>query len=106
MNNNLSFSKNVFGGKGDTKIAGSRPMSMNNHDGGRMTIDEVRERQFNATYGVDPDRPAFQVEKKESYTVPNNGSFNGQPAQNSQMDMTRRQIDAFRNMNNSRGRGF
>ena len=44
MNNNLNFSKNVFGGQGNTKIAGSRPMSMNNNDGGRMTVDEVRER--------------------------------------------------------------
>ena len=34
MNNNLNFSKNVFGGEGNTKIAGSRPMSMNNNDGG------------------------------------------------------------------------
>ena len=51
MNNNLSFSKNVFGGKGDTKIAGSRPMSMNNHDGGRMTIDEVITRLSGITCG-------------------------------------------------------
>ena len=108
MNNNLNFSKNVFGGEGNTKIAGYRPMSMNNNDGGRMTVDEVRERQFNATYGIDPDKPAFQVEKKDGYVVPNNGSFNGQPSQNSansQMDMTRRRIDAFKNMNN-KGSGF
>ena len=108
MNNNLNFSKNVFGGQGNTKIAGSRPMSMNNNDGGRMTVDEVRERQFNATYGIDSDTPAFQVEKKDGYVVPNNGSFNGLPSQNSsnsQMDMTRRRIDAFKNMNN-KGSGF
>ena len=83
-------------------------MSMNNNDGGRMTVDEVRERQFNATYGIDPDKPAFQVEKKDGYVVPNNGSFNGQTSQNSansQMDMTRRRIDAFKNMNN-KGSGF
>lgn len=116
MNNNLNFSKNVFGGQGETRIVGGNPMAMNNTDGGRMSVDEVRERQFNAETGTNPDNQAFQVEKQDAYTNPvNNASMTGaftnniptpNSSANTQMDMTRTRVNAMKSINMNGPRGF
>lgn len=120
MNNNLNFSKNVFGGNGNTQIAGSNITSYS-QDGGRRSVEEVRESQLNADRGINPDAGReFQVElNNEPYQNPLNSSamtgayilpdrqdsgFNNQmPNADMQMDATRSRIQAMQNLNK---RGF
>jgi|GEM_PF-3406201 len=120
--NNLSFSKNVFGGETSTKIAGN-PVNSYSQDGGRRSVDEVRQEQLNADRGIHPDAgKEFQVElNREAYQNPVNnaamtGAFvtpnqqfgnpnNNQPsaASDVQMDATRARMQAMQGLNR---RGF
>lgn len=117
--NNLSFSKNVFGGETSTKIAGN-PVNSYSQDGGRRSVDEVRQEQLNADRGIHPDAgKEFQVElNQEAYKNPINnaamtGAFvtpNNMPNKNQtpvpsdlQMDATRNRMQAMQGLNR---RGF
>lgn len=120
--NNLSFSKNAFGGETNTKIAGQAVNSYS-QDGGRRSVDEVRQEQLNADRGIHPDTgKEFQVELNQgayqnpinnaamtgAFVTPNNQS--GMPnnnqmpnASDSQMDATRARMQAMQGLNK---RGF
>lgn len=120
--NNLSFSKNVFGGETSTKIAGNLVNSYS-QDGGRRSVDEVRQEQLNADRGIHPDAgKEFQVElNQQAYQNPiNNASMTGafvtpnspsgmqnnnqMPAPSDiQMDATRNRMQAMQGLNR---RGF
>ncbi len=120
--NNLSFSKNVFGGNTETKIAGN-PVNSYNQDGGRRSVDEVRQEQLNADRGIHPDAgKEFQVElNQQAYQNPiNNASMTGAfvtpnspsgmqnnnqipNALDMQMDATRARMQAMQGLNK---RGF
>lgn len=120
--NNLSFSKNVFGGETSTKIAGN-PVNSYSQDGGRRSVDEVRQEQLNADRGIHPDAgKEFQVElNQQAYQNPiNNASMTGAfvtpnspsgmqnnnqiPAPSDiQMDATRNRMQAMQGLNR---RGF
>lgn len=120
--NNLSFSKNVFGGETSTKIAGN-PVNSYSQDGGRRSVDEVRQEQLNADRGIHPDAgKEFQVElNQQAYQNPiNNASMTGafitpnspsgmqnnnqMPAPSDiQMDATRNRMQAMQGLNR---RGF
>jgi hypothetical protein len=120
--NNLSFSKNVFGGETSTKIAGN-PVNSYSQDGGRRSVDEVRQEQLNADRGIHPDvGKEFQVELNHgAYQKPINsaamtGAFvtpnsqggmpnNNQmpPTADAQMEATRARMQAMQGLNK---RGF
>lgn len=58
--NNLSFSKNVFGGQG---YPNSVNIPNHNSDGGRRSLEEVRESQLEANRKIHPDAgKEFQVQ--------------------------------------------
>lgn len=95
MNNNLNFSKNMFGGQTETKIAGDAILPGNN-DGGRRSLEDVREMQMNANNGIRPDM--------------NNHMNNQLPPRpnDTQMNM-RSKMEAMRSINGNNGgfpRGF
>jgi len=120
--NNLSFSKNAFGGETSTKIAGPAINSYS-QDGGRRSVDEVRQEQLNADRGIHPDAgKEFQVEINQgayqkpidnaamtgAFVKPNNQA--GMPNNNQmpaaadvQMDATRARMQAMQGLNK---RGF
>ena len=120
--NNLSFSKNVFGGETNTKIAGN-PVNSYSQDGGRRSVDEVRQEQLNADRGIHPDAgKEFQVELNQgayqnpinssamtgAFVTPNNQASmpnnNQMPAAaDVQMDATRNRMQAMQGLNR---RGF
>lgn len=116
--NNLNFSKNVFGGGQETKIAG-RPINSYSQDGGRRSVEDVRQEQLNADRGINPDAgKEFQTEivnsayqkplstsnmtgafiNKENSEVPSSKSYG-----DVQMDATRTRIQSLQNLNK---RGF
>lgn len=120
--NNLSFSKNAFGGNTETKIAGN-PINSYSQDGGRRSVDEVRQEQLNADRGIHPDAgKEFQVElNQQAYQNPiNNASMTGAfvtpnsqfgmpnnnqipNASDMQMDATRARMQSMQGLNK---RGF
>ncbi len=117
MNNNLNFSKNVFGGTSSTKIAGNNITSYS-QDGGRRSVEEVRQEQINAEHSINPNvGKEFQV-NKGAYQQPINtsgmtGAFNVSNGQGNvsnpqvqhdlQFDATRARMQAMQNLNK---RGF
>lgn len=121
MNNNLNFSKNIFGGTSNTKMAGPAITSYS-QDGGRRSVEEVRNDQLNADLGINPNAgKEFQVElHQNNYQKPfnsqaNTGAFikpesqkdmfnnNQMPASNMQMDAARTKMQAMQDLNR---RGF
>jgi len=120
--NNLSFSKNSFGGSTETRIAGN-PVNSYSQDGGRRSVDEVRQEQLNADRGIHPDAGnEFQVELNHgayqnpinnasmtgAFVTPNNQ--NGMPNNSQmpatsdvQMDATRTRMQSMQGLNR---RGF
>lgn len=117
MNNNLNFSKNVFGGTSGAKIAGNNITSYS-QDGGRRSVEEVRQEQISAEHSINPNAgKEFQV-NKGAYQQPINtsgmtGAFkapsgqknvgNHQVQHDSQFDATRARMQAMQNINK---RGF
>ncbi len=115
MNNNLNFSKNVFGGTTGTKIAGNNITSYS-QDGGRRSVQEVREDQINAEHGINPNvGKEFQVNYNNgayqqpintsgmtgAFKVPNGQSnvSNPQVQHDAQFDATRARMQAMQNLN-------
>lgn len=107
--NNLNFSKNVFGGGMETKIAGN-PINSYSQDGGRRSVEEVRQDQLNADRGINPDAgKEFQVNLQQSYSKPLNNqnpslsySNNGQ-TNDLQLEATRARMESMQNLGR---RGF
>jgi hypothetical protein len=124
MNNNLNFSKNVFGGNANTKISGGPIINSYSQDGGRRSLEEVRQDQLNADRGINPDAgKEFQVNINQgayqkpldsgamtgAFITPNNQTSmqnnNPMPATttDAQMDATRARMQAMQGLNK---RGF
>ena len=107
MNNNFGFSKNIFGGGTETKIAGNTQLR-NNTDGGRMSVEEVRNAQIAANSQIHPgieNDMNFRVDMKNNDKVSNP---NMTPNQNSNMQASsaHQRMQNLRQMNNMNGGGF
>lgn len=112
MNNNFNFSKNAFNVGNDTKIAGNRPINMNN-DGGRMSVEEVRNRQIDTNLRLNNNNLSNNKSNNEQNKNPNtynqsqNYSFGNNRLNDnhidSQNEAARSRIQAMRNINNNGG---
>ena len=111
MNNNMGFSKNVFGGGLSSNNAANNLTSYN-QDGGRRSLNEVREAQLNAERKIHPDAgKEFQVNTNHGAINPSKmtGAFRVNTNSNEsvrvdrQMNDVKTKVDALNNINR---RGF
>lgn len=107
--NNLNFSKNSFGGQ-----ATPNNLNVNSYtnDGGRRSLDEVRQSQLEANQKIHPNDgkefqvpisdPRFDTSKMTGAFIkgnPNNVCNESTPKIDIQMDSRRQKIDALNNLN-------